>query len=90
VSGTGIRYPIKAQPKEDKMGIGAEIPMPKRGDEAVSKAVSEAKERKAKEDARGKLGKGWLKRHNEEERKRRNRLHEMFYESEEIAKHLER
>ena len=61
-TGSGIRFPIKAKEKSDRLGIGASIPLLKKGDAEVSKAVQEAKVKKAKEDMRGKKGKGWLKK----------------------------
>lgn len=87
--GEGIRYPIKAKEKDDKLGVGATVPKPKRGDPEVSRAVAQAKERKKKEQERGKVGKGWLKKSREEERRKGDKLQQMFYESEEVSKYLQ-
>lgn len=86
--GEGIRFPIKAKEKDDKLGIGATILKAKRGDLEVSRAAKEARERKKKEDDRGKKGKGWLKKMKKEESAKRNRLQEMFYASEDFDKYL--
>lgn len=74
--------------KDDKLGVGASVPKPKRGDAEVSRAVQQAREGKKRELERGKVGKGWLKRRREEERRRGDRLQNMFYQSEEVAKYL--
>ncbi len=87
--GEGIRFPIKAKEKTDKMGIGASIPERKR-DEEVGRAVMEARVRKQKEDERKRKGKGWLKRMNEEEARRGNSLQDMFYGSEDVDRYLRR
>jgi len=86
--GEGIRFPIKVKEKDDKLGVGASVPKPKRGDAEVSRAVQQAREGKKRELERGKVGKGWLKRRREEERRRGDRLQNMFYQSEEVAKYL--
>lgn len=87
-TGGGIRFPIKAKEKGDKMGVGAKTPQPRKGDAEVSRAVQEARIKKKKEDERKKKGKGWLKKQVEQERRRGDKLKDMFYGSEEMDKHL--
>lgn len=89
-TGGGIRFPIKAKKKGDKMGVGASIPVPEKGDAEVSRAGLEAKVKKAKEDMRGKKGKGWLKKQTEEDRRRGDKLKDLFYGSEDMDKYLKR
>lgn len=72
------------------MGIGASIPVFKKGDVEVSRAVLEAKVKKAKEDMRGKKGKGWLKKQTEEDRRRGDKLKNLLYGSEDMDKYLKR
>ena len=86
--GQGIRFPIKAKEKNDKLGIGASIPKPKHDRPEVSRAIGQEKYRKEKENDRGKNGKGWLKKSIEKEKQRSNKLQELFYESEEVSKYL--
>ncbi|KFY34563.1 hypothetical protein V494_06645 [Pseudogymnoascus sp. VKM F-4513 (FW-928)] len=88
VNGEGIRYPIKAKEKNDKLGIGATMPKPKRDVLEVSRGVGQAKDRQEKENEKGKKKKGWVKKTSEEERRRSNRLQQLFYESEEVSKYL--
>ena len=87
-TGGGIRFPIKAKEKGDKMGVGATIPQPRKGDAEVSRAVQEARIKKRKEDERKKKGKGWLKKQVEQERRRGDKLKDLFYGSEEMNNHL--
>lgn len=86
--GGGIRFPIKAKEKGNKMGVGASIPVPKKGDAEVSMAVQESRIKKKKEDERKKKGKGWLKKQVEQERRKGDKLKDLFYGSEELDKHL--
>lgn len=86
--GEGIRYPIKAKEKNDKLGIGATMPKPKRDVLELSRGVGQAKSRQEKENEEGKKKKGWVKKKAEEEKQRSNRLQQLFYESEEVSKYL--
>lgn len=86
--GEGIRYPIKAKEKNDKLGIGATMPKSKRDILELNRDVGQAKTRKEKENEKGKKGKGWVKKTAEEEKRRSDRLQQLFYESEEVTKYL--
>lgn len=88
--GEGIRFPIKGKEKMDKMGIGAEIPKPRKGDAEVSRAVAEARVKKKKEEERGKKGKGWLKKQAQEEKRRVDKLKDLFYASVSVDRYLGR
>lgn len=90
VTGEGIRVPIKGKEKRDKMGIGAEIPKPRKGDKEVSRAVEEARVKKKKEEERGRKGKGWVKKQVQEEKRRGDKLKDLFYASESVDKYLGR
>ncbi|KFY29004.1 hypothetical protein V493_02600 [Pseudogymnoascus sp. VKM F-4281 (FW-2241)] len=83
--GEGIRYPIKAKEKNDKLGIGATLPKPKRDVLEVSRGVGQSKSRQEHEN---KNKKGWVKKAAEEEKRRSDRLQQLFYESEEVSKYL--
>lgn len=86
--GDGIRYPIKAKEKNDKLGIGATMPKPKRDVLELSRGVGQAKTRQEKENEKGKKKKGWVKKTAEDEKRRSDRLQQLFYESEEVSKYL--
>ena len=70
------------------MGIGAEIPKPKKGDRELSRAVEEARVKKRREEKRAKKGKGWLKKQVAEEKRRGDKLKDLFYASESVDKYL--
>lgn len=86
--GEGIRYPIKAKEKNDKLGIGATMPKPKRDVLELSRGVDQAKTGKERDNEKGKKKKGWVKKTEEEEKRRSDRLQQLFYESEEVSKYL--
>lgn len=86
--GEGIRYPIKAKEKNDKLGIGATMPKPKRDVLELSRGVDQAKTMKERDNEKGKKKKGWVKKTAEEEKRRSDRLQQLFYESEEVSKYL--
>ena len=86
--GEGIRYPIKAKEKNNKLGIGATMPKPKRDMLELSRGVGQAKTVQEKGNEKGKKKKGWVKKTAEEERLRADRLQQLFYESEEVSKYL--
>jgi hypothetical protein len=72
-SGQGIQFPIKAKQKDDKMGIG--VVLPKAGE--IRK-----KEKLEKLDA------GKLKKLYEKDKKKTERLRQMFYQSEDVERYL--
>jgi len=72
-SGQGIQFPIKTKPKDDKMGIG--VVLPKKGE--IKK-----KEKLEKLDA------GKVKKLYEKDKKKTERLREMFYQSEDVERYL--
>lgn len=87
--GEGIRYPIKAKEKNDKLGIGATMPKPKPDVLELSRGVGGAKFEQEKENKKGKVKKkGWVKKTADEEKRRSDRLQQLFYESEEVSKYL--
>lgn len=72
--GQGIRDPIKVRPKDDTLGLGVVIPQ-----EFVDKA---------KEPKPQKLSIKELRRREVEEKRRGERLHELFYRSDDVLRHL--
>lgn len=74
--GQGIRDPIKVRPKDDTLGLGVVIPQ-----EFVDKA---------KEPKPQKLSIKELRKRDAEEKRRGERLHELFYRSDDVLKHLGR
>jgi hypothetical protein len=70
--GQGIAFPIKMKPKDDKLGIGVVVP----------KMVEKRKEKAEKLDA------GMVRKAYEKDRKRGERLREMFYMSDDVERHL--
>jgi hypothetical protein len=72
--GQGIRDPIKVRAKEDTLGLGVVIP-----EEFV---------RKAREPKPKKLSIADLRKREKEERRKGERLREMFYRSEDVLRHL--
>lgn len=72
--GQGIRDPIKVRPKDDTLGLGVVIPQ-----EYVDKA---------KEPKPQKLSIKEMRRREAEEKRRGERLHELFYRSDDVLRHL--
>ena len=72
-SGEGIRYPIKTRPKDDKMGIGVVLP-------------EEADRRK--KDKIKKLDAGKTRKAYEKDKKKAERLREMFYRNDDVERYL--
>jgi hypothetical protein len=72
-TGQGIQFPIKTKPKDDKLGIGVVVPK----DLDKMKKVKEVK-----------LDAGKIRKMQESERRRTEKLREMFYRSEDLEKYL--
>jgi len=70
--GKGIPFPIKPKPKDDKLGIGVVVP----------KAVEKKKEKLEKLDA------GRVRKAYEKEKRKGERLRELFYMSDDVERHL--
>ena len=73
VTGEGILHPIKAREKKDKMGVGAKL------DKA-----SETMKRKKEE----RLDAGKVRKRDDEERRKTERLRRMFYANEDLERYL--
>ncbi|KAH7411261.1 hypothetical protein BKA64DRAFT_663048 [Cadophora sp. MPI-SDFR-AT-0126] len=73
VEGQGIQFPIKTKPKDDKMGIG--LVLPKEGDRLK-------KEKPLKLDARK------VRKMYEQDKKKAQRLREMFYRNDDVERYL--
>ena len=71
----GIQFPIKAKPKDDKMGLGLVFPREK-GAGIVKKDVKE------------KLDAGKVRKLEERDRRKREKLQELFYRSEDLDRYL--
>jgi len=71
--GQGIQFPIKVKAKDDKLGIG--VVLPKEGE-------------RRKEEKPKKLDAGKVRKLYEVERKKGERLREMFYGSEDLERYL--
>jgi hypothetical protein len=71
--GQGIQFPIKTKPKDDKLGIG--VVLPKSGE--IKK-----KERTQKLDA------GKVRKLQERDKRKGEKLREMFYRSEDVERYL--
>lgn len=85
--GQGIQFPIKTTAKDDKLGLGVIVPEEVRcAKDAVTnsgkKIGRNGKERVEKLDA------GKIRKLEGEDRKRRQRLQEMFYQSEDVERYL--
>ncbi|KAL8829507.1 MAG: hypothetical protein Q9191_001979 [Dirinaria sp. TL-2023a] len=76
VNGEGIRVPLKPRIKNDTVGLGMDVALKKKG------IVLEKKKRVERLDAKG------VRKKDAEERKRRERLQELFYQSEDLEKYL--
>jgi len=72
-SGQGIQYPIKTQPKDDKLGIGLVLP---------KEADRRRKEKTEKLDA------GKVRKLHEKDKKKAQRLREMFYRNDDVERYL--
>jgi hypothetical protein len=73
ISGQGIQYPIKPKPKDDKLGIG--VVLPKEAD------------RKRKEKIE-KLDAGKVRKLHEKDKKKAEKLREMFYRNDDVERYL--
>jgi hypothetical protein len=72
-SGQGIQYPIKTKPKDDKLGIGMVLPR---------EADREQKEKVEKLDA------GKVRKLQENDKMKAERLREMFYRHDDVERYL--
>ncbi|CAG8954795.1 hypothetical protein HYFRA_00004720 [Hymenoscyphus fraxineus] len=72
-SGQGIQLPIKTKPKDDKMGIGVVLP-------------NESERRKKVKTEKYDAGK--VKKMYEKDKKKTERLREMFYRNDDVEKYL--
>lgn len=72
-SGQGIQYPIKAKPKDDKMGIG--VVLPKEADRRKKEKVE-------------KLDAGKVRKLHEKDKKKAEKLREMFYRNDDVERYL--
>ncbi|KAI9751615.1 MAG: hypothetical protein M1815_001031 [Lichina confinis] len=75
-SGEGRRFPVKTKVKKDTLGVGAEVP--KRD------GKSTGQDRKQKETLDAKR----VKEREDDERRKAERLHQLFYQSEEVNRYL--
>ena len=71
--GQGIKFPIKTRPKDDKLGIGVVLPKP--GD-------IKRKEKLQKLDA------GKIRKLHAREKRKEEKLRDLFYRSEDVERHL--
>ncbi|KAH8795075.1 hypothetical protein F5882DRAFT_288424 [Hyaloscypha sp. PMI_1271] len=72
-SGQGIQYPIKSKPKDDKLGIG--VVLPKEADRRKKEKVE-------------KLDAGKIRKLHEKDKKKAERLREMFYRNDDVEQYL--
>jgi len=72
-TGQGIQFPIKAKPKNDKIGIGVVLP----------KDIERMKKPKLE-----KLDAGKVRKIYEKDKRKETRLREMFYQSDEVERYL--
>jgi len=72
-SGQGIQYPIKSKPKDDKLGIG--VVLPKEADRRKKEKVE-------------KLDAGKIRKLHEKDKKKAERLREMFYRNDDVEQDL--
>ena len=72
-SGQGIQFPIKTKPKDDKMGIGVVLP--------------KVSERRKKEKVE-KLDAGKVRKMHEKDKRRAEKLREMFYRNDDVERYL--
>ncbi|KAF8849126.1 hypothetical protein BDZ45DRAFT_708945 [Acephala macrosclerotiorum] len=71
--GQGIQFPIKTKPKDDKLGIGSILP--------------KESERRKKEKPE-KLDAGKVRKLQEKDKKKAERLREMFYRNDDVERYL--
>ncbi|KAG4418677.1 hypothetical protein IFR04_008213 [Cadophora malorum] len=71
--GQGIQFPIKTKPKDDKMGIG--VVLPKESDRRKKEKVQ-------------KLDAGKVRKVYEQDKKKAERLREMFYRNNDVERYL--
>ncbi|KAG4437114.1 hypothetical protein IFR05_007412 [Cadophora sp. M221] len=71
--GQGIQFPIKTKPKDDKMGIG--VVLPKEADRRKKEKVQ-------------KLDAGKVRKQYEQDKKKAERLREMFYRNDDVERYL--
>ncbi|CZR63307.1 related to G-patch domain protein [Phialocephala subalpina] len=71
--GQGIQFPIKTKPKDDKLGIGVVLP---------KEADRRKKEKPEKLDA------GKVRKLHEKDKKKAERLREMFYRNDDVERYL--
>jgi hypothetical protein len=72
-SGQGIQYPIKTKPKDDKLGIG--LILPKEADRRKKEKVE-------------KLDAGKVRKLHEKDKKKAEKLREMFYRNDDVERYL--
>lgn len=72
-SGQGIQFPIKTKPKDDKMGIG--VVLPKEADRRRKEKVE-------------KLDAGKVKKMYEKDKRKTEKLRNMFYQNEDVERYL--
>lgn len=72
-SGQGIQFPIKTKPKDDKLGIGVVMP---------NKGEIRKKEKPQKLDA------GKVRKLHEKDRRKGEKLREMFYRNDDVERYL--
>jgi hypothetical protein len=85
--GQGIQFPIKTQAKDDKLGLGVVVPDHVRSAKVVATRKGVTLGRNGKEKVE-KLDAGKIRKMGDEDRKRRERLQEMFYRSEDVERYL--
>ncbi|KAE8450446.1 hypothetical protein EG329_006521 [Mollisiaceae sp. DMI_Dod_QoI] len=71
--GEGIKFPIKTKPKDDKLGIG--VVLPKEGD-------------RRKKEKPERLDAGKVRKLQEKDKKKAERLREMFYRNDDVERYL--
>jgi hypothetical protein len=72
-SGQGIQFPIKTKPKDDKMGIG--VVLPKEADRRKKEKIE-------------KLDAGKVRKLHEKDKKKGEKLREMFYRNDDVERYL--
>ncbi|KAK0120626.1 hypothetical protein ONS96_010830 [Cadophora gregata f. sp. sojae] len=71
--GQGIQFPVKTKPKEDKMGIG--VVLPKQADRPKKEKIQ-------------KMDAGRVRKMYEQDKKKAERLREMFYRNDDVERYL--
>jgi hypothetical protein len=72
-SGQGIQYPVKTKPKDDKLGIG--VILPKEADRSKKEKID-------------KLDAGRVRKLYDKDKKKAERLREMFYRNDDVERYL--